>query len=106
MSEMPKIGPNPDAPRRGVHRARLLTELRGLIAEAEGRDTVAEATDMDGAGALQRARARIVHRLRDHRATSTQNIHTGQYKNPIREGYDRGLTAALAIIDAEIGDSQ
>lgn len=35
-------------PRRSVHRARLLTELRGLIAECEGRDTVADATDMEG----------------------------------------------------------
>lgn len=106
MSETPKLGPNPGAPRRDVRRARLLTELRGLIAEHEGRDTVAEATDTNGTDALQRARARIVETLRDHRATSTQNIHTRQYKNPIREGYDRGLTAALAIIDAQIGEDQ
>lgn len=42
-------------------------------------------------------RARIATKLERHRVTSSR-IGGGQYKNPVREGYDRGLTDALAFI--------
>ncbi|WP_280503017.1 hypothetical protein [Nocardia farcinica] len=45
-------------------------------------------------------RARITARLEKHRTSSTVNIHTGEYKNPARRGYDMALTEVLAIIDA------
>lgn len=41
-------------------------------------------------------RTRITARLEKHRITSSRIGH--QYKNPVREGYDRGLTDALAFI--------
>lgn len=52
---------------------------------------------------VQRARNRIAELLAKHRGSSTRNLTTGEYKNPVREGYDRGLADALAVLDTIIG---
>ncbi|WP_327139389.1 hypothetical protein [Nocardia sp. NBC_01327] len=43
------------------------------------------------------------HRLDNHRATSTR-LANGDYKNPVRQGYDRALTEVLAMLTAEAAD--
>ncbi|WP_306358770.1 MULTISPECIES: hypothetical protein [unclassified Nocardia] len=52
---------------------------------------------------LESGRDQIATKLANHRATSTRCFSTGEYKNPVRQGYDRGLTEALALlgIDAQ-----
>ncbi|MEV4127094.1 hypothetical protein [Nocardia sp. NPDC049707] len=44
-------------------------------------------------------RAQIAAELDKHRATSTRC--DDDYKNPVRKGYDLGLTKALELIDQE-----
>lgn len=74
------------------------------ISEAGERQTMQHL----GQAALETARAvstqqlhdlhtRIAAKLERHRTTSTRI--DGAYKNPVREGYDRGLSDALALID-------
>jgi hypothetical protein len=48
---------------------------------------------------LAALRAQIVAELERHRGTSTRC--GDEYKNPVRKGYDLGLTKALDMIDQE-----
>lgn len=50
---------------------------------------------------LEAARDQIATRLQRHRSSSTRNHSTGEYKNPVREGYDRGLTESLALLGVD-----
>lgn len=50
---------------------------------------------------LEAGRDKIAEILARHRGTSTRNMRTGEYKNPVREGYDRGLTKALALLGVD-----
>ncbi len=53
--------------------------------------------DLIGRAELEELQARLTKELATHRASSTR-MGDG-YKNPVREGYDRGLTHALDEID-------
>lgn len=41
----------------------------------------------------------IDRRLSKHRTSSTQNVTTGEYKNPVRKGYDMALTEVLDLMN-------
>lgn len=59
-----------------------------------------------GADSLRQVRDEVAEMLAYHRNNSTVNVHTGEYKNPARQGYDRALTEVLDLIDAQIGQGQ
>lgn len=50
---------------------------------------------------LAALRAQIAAELHKHRATSTR--YGDEYKNPVRKGYDMGLSKVLKIIDTTTG---
>jgi hypothetical protein len=48
----------------------------------------------------------IAAKLQKHREVSTRYVATGGYKNPVREGYDRGLTDALKMLGVDAAEPQ
>lgn len=54
---------------------------------------------------LEEARHQIAAKLGGHRGSSTRGL-GGQYKNPVRQGYDRGLTDALALLGIDMEEKK
>ncbi|MGW5519071.1 hypothetical protein [Nocardia africana] len=52
-----------------------------------------------GRADVEALRDKLTKALSDHRATSTRHMTTGEYKNPIREGFDHGLVHAIDEIE-------
>ena len=50
------------------------------------------------APSLREVRDRLAGQLAEHRCTST--MIGDRYSNPVRDGYDRGLTHAITLIDS------
>ncbi|MEV2222774.1 hypothetical protein AB0E01_23190 [Nocardia vinacea] len=53
---------------------------------------------------LQTLRAQVVAKRENCRTTATVNLRTGEYKNPIRQGYDRAMTEVLELVDQLTAD--
>lgn len=54
---------------------------------------------------LRTVRDELKTKLALHRGTSTRLI-GGEYKNPVRKGYDIALTEAIELLDAQIKDGE
>lgn len=48
---------------------------------------------------LEALREQFVKRLAEHRAISTRHMTTGEYKNPVRKGYDMALAEVIEDIE-------
>lgn len=79
---------------RAEHATKELAALRIELTRLRQKAAAGDHTD------LTRIRGAIVTKLERHRGTSTMDGHGG-YKNPVREGYDKGLTDALALLDGD-----
>ncbi len=56
-------------------------------------------TPQSATGALAEVRDSVEAKRTECRRGATVNVQTGEYKNPIRTGYDRAMTEVLELID-------
>jgi hypothetical protein len=55
-----------------------------------------------GRADLEALRDKLAKRLTEHRAISTRHMETGEYKNPVRKGYDIALTEVIDDIETAL----